>query len=1310
MPTTDNTSVVGSALTANWADLNKGVTGQMAEQTKLGLDQPLQAAIEAESQSYADQFAAARDNTTTAYMIRGYLDDADKLFPRIDAEFNAASGVEATIKAFQLDRSDDTLGALGAANSAEHQQYIAQQLREKADRERLLANATGTSFLWETLDPAWLLASWATFGGSTILKLGKAGRATLGAAGGTVPLALADQAGKDVSTFDYVLNAAMFAGVTAIWGGAANMPKPKLPGAPDTAGFTNFANDFLSETDKIANVNDLTRDLMRNFVDDPVRRGGLMSNDNAVSFHRLFGNRADGLMYSWQQTMERELAASTGLGFIGRKFDLTGKFGKARDELEDQIAVELARRDFEFNQTGSVTPSPDARIGRLADQYEDMMGQGAEMARDAGLPGFKDFQRRPGYFHRAWNENKMRAIEVEHGREFTRDLLTRSVMSGLGLEKAEAGTIATAILTRMDAKQRGLRADFMGALGAADSDGIAVMLKDAGVDEGTIKSVMGRIDQNLSERGRIKYGKERLPLDMTLTAVAPNGKVVRMLDMIDTDLSRVAENYMQAMTGRSALARAGYGGDDASINDFKELQRLALEGRSEEYYRKLAEFKQNVKERFENAGQVETQPKGTVSESAEEIATGGPRGNLPAIPTELTPDEQIISEALRKSDNPEDLLAVLSKDVGTIYTKTYAKRLADVFKLWREQGHDLLVRAVTAGDVPEVFLRPGTGGAAATRVKGGVVESMVMLRGANVPGRRGINPVTALHELTHSVTVTMMDRIHQLPLNAKTAKVHASVAELQKLHKALATQLEKNPDSSLAQLAKTTNIMKDPKELVAWAMSDSRAQDALRKIRLPGREKTALSAFVDNIKSLFGLTDRAMPDDSVLSIIMQNTDNMLDYVPRKGDFTSGAPATVARSDAALNTFRTQSDIQSRMKQLDYLLGDFTGIRPEDAILGPYAQRAKSFAQATMLAASGLWQIAETATIAWRFGAAQAGAEFVKQFPGIAGVLRKIGRDPDLYDELGTVLGMDLARDVRVRPWLRQFEPNLAVQGDHTIDRVLHYGQQAVPILNGMKFVHQWQTRVSSNLAMNTLVRASNGDAAALKLVQEYGLKGADWDRVQTAVQANVRMNGKNARAMNWDAWAQQDVESAMNVVMRIMDDSVLFGRAGQGSSFSRSGVGQVLGQFRSFVAFAHNKLLRGTIQNQGYTGLAMMLAHQYPLTVIMVAANEFRKGEEVSFDEEGLADLMQKAVGYTAGLGFIGDAAGIVGLSGGRGGISVPITGLANAAPAAAGAVGNALQGEGAAAAGDAVQTARTVLPFISIMPGVAALQNALKE
>ena len=148
-------------------------------------------------------------------------------------------------------------------------------------------------------------------------------------------------------------------------------------------------------------------------------------------------------------------------------------------------------------------------------------------------------------------------------------------------------------------------------------------------------------------------------------------------------------------------------------------------------------------------------------------------------------------------------------------------------------------------------------------------------------------------------------------------------------------------------------------------------------------------------------------------------------------------------------------------------------------MGVPAQRAKSLAQATMLAASGLWQVADAGTLATRHGMARTTMEFFRQFPGVAGLLRKVGRDPDLYDELSTVVGLDLARDVRVRPWLRQYEANLAAR-DTLVDRVLHMSVQAVPILNGMKFVHTYLTRLNANHTINTIGRGAKGDRRALK--------------------------------------------------------------------------------------------------------------------------------------------------------------------------------------------------------------------------------------
>lgn len=52
---------------------------------------------------------------------------------------------------------------------------------------------------------------------------------------------------------------------------------------------------------------------------------------------------------------------------------------------------------------------------------------------------------------------------------------------------------------------------------------------------------------------------------MTVKITTPDGRTISVLDMIDTDLSRLAENYNQQMAGRSALAAAGVGGDDAGI-------------------------------------------------------------------------------------------------------------------------------------------------------------------------------------------------------------------------------------------------------------------------------------------------------------------------------------------------------------------------------------------------------------------------------------------------------------------------------------------------------------------------------------------------------------------------------------------------------------------------------------------------------------------------------------------------------------------------------------------------------------------------
>lgn len=984
----------GTALRGDWQAGTTGFAGQVAERERLLQQAPLTAAIQDQARSTSDIWQAGLQNTDTAWMLRGALEDREELFVQPDPNFDILRDYQEILQEWNIQDNDTNLAALSESASAQDAHYLASRIAEKEQRESVLGQHGLVAFSTAVVDPAALVADWATFGAAKTFKLGRIASGVLGGSAALSVSTLADIAGKDYEALDHTINFAVTGGVFALLGGKGLQglrpaASTAAPGAPAPSGLRQGLTNFLSETDKIVGHGNGAVDVMRPVLDDPVRRADLLTNNNAASFLRVNSNILDGHFAKWTDKIGAAVGAREGIGTFSRMFDFSGKYGAARDLLEREVAEELARRDSEFTRFGQVADIRiDPDIKRLADDYESMMTAGAEMAKRQGLHGFEEFTPRQGYFHRSWSEAKIRQLEDQYSRKAVKGLVSKSIEAGLRLTKKESDLIATAILTRTRSKAAGLRPEFMGSLGKTDSDAIREMLEEAKVDAATTKSIMGRIEQNLDEAGKSKYSKTRLPLDMTVRVVMPDGRTVSMLDLIDTDLSRLAENYTQQMAGRSALAAAGVGGDDASVQALRQKYRATMD-------------------------------------------------------------------------------------------------------------------------------------------------------------------------------------------NAK--------------------------------------------------LSDAQIED-------------------------------------------------------------------------------------RMLQFDYLMGDFTGNRPAQALMGPVAMRAKSLAHSTMLAASGLWQVAETGTMAFRYGAAQTTGEFFKQFPGVAGLLRKAGRDPDLYDELNTVVGLDLARDVRVRPWLRQYEMNTAKQ-DSLLDRVLFLGNQATPILNAMKFVHKHQTRMNANLALNTMVRAAGGDKRARQMLREYGLDGAEWGHVKQAIQANASIKGKNAQAMNWDGWPQDAVDSALNAATRIMDDAVLFGRAGQGASFSRSALGQMLGQFRSFVSFAHNKLLRGTIQNQGYTGLATLLAYQYPLTLMMVGVNELRKGEAVDLSSpEGLADLAQKGIGYTAGLGFIGDAAGIVGLTGGRGGLSAPVLGLANAPLSVARGTEKLIEGESAEGIADYMQAARTALPFIGVMPGTALLQNALKE
>ncbi|MNJ09280.1 hypothetical protein D3C77_34220 [compost metagenome] len=888
------------------------------------------------------------------------------------------------VNQLSIEPSEYNLKALARSGTLDDQVATAQRIQRHEQNQQLLARHGGWALASGMLDPTTLLTDFATFGASKAYKLGRVAAGVMGATAGTALTGAADIAGKDLTGLDYVLNAGLTGGAMALfghgtpkgWYGSANVPVPK-------GNITQWTNNLLSEFDKLSTASPEAGDLMKTLMDDPVRRSTMLSNNNAASDLRRFRNEADGLVKEYEDALDAALAPSH--GWFSRRFDVTGKFGTDRDALQNEVATELLRRNETWRMYGNVMPDPNVRpeVARLADASDKLHGRLGELARDSGVRGFEGFTPQPGYFHRAWNDSLIRSMEATH-KGAARALIKQSAVSGIaGMTNDEADALAGALIQRVRDKASHSRTDFMGGLGKADTTYLRESLERAKLDQGVIDSIMGKVEQKASDQGTVKFGKHRLTLDMGAEVRMADGTLYKMTDLIDTDLDRVMENYVQGITGRSALGRQG-------IADESDL---------------------------------------------------------------------------------------------TAFRKQYSNSIA----------------------------------------------------------------------------------------------------------------------------------------------------------HLPQAE--------------------------------------------------------------------QADL---MQQLDGLLGDFTGQRPEANILSQGWQRAKSVADATMLTASGFWQVGEYATMAQRHGLFETGKEFMRQFPGVRTFFKDAAQNPDLADEMSTVLGLDLARDVRLRPWKRQHDAFLDSQ-DTAMDRLLHMGKQAVPYLNGMKYVHAQQSRMNANLVLNKFARAAKGDTAAVKQIMSYA-PDMDWDRIQQVIRNNVTYSstGNNAASFNWGGWGRGDIDTVMNAALRMMDDSVLFGRVGQGASIGRSAVGQVIFQFKSFVSFAHNKLLRGTLHNEGVGGLATLLAFQYPLTFMLVMANEARKGN-ADLSDKGLQEVAKKAIGYTAGLGFAGDAAGILGLTSDKKGMTVPLLSLAEAPGRMLGGIANVVSGETRQGSYDIGKAAAQLVPFMNIMPGTALALDAIK-
>lgn len=437
--------------------------------------------------------------------------------------------------------------------------------------------------------------------------------------------------------------------------------------------------------------------------------------------------------------------------------------------------------------------------------------------------------------------------------------------------------------------------------------------------------------------------------------------------------------------------------------------------------------------------------------------------------------------------------------------------------------------------------------------------------------------------------------------------------------------------------------------------------------------------------------ERISVTDLIDNRLTASVDKYLDGVStqvalaRKG-LTKRSDIAKLREELMADTPHAQREEASQL--FDNIMNHMSGLPAGTAV--PKAFRhMQGYNRMITLGNSGLWQTTEYATPMAKFGALKAIKYAIAEAPMFKSMLATAAKDKRTSSHLKDILTRHSEHNLRLRPYVQRFEDNFVIAPEDKLSLASQQGQQLVPYINAMKFIHGHQARMTSNLIMNRLEMAAGGDAKALEAMAKYGLSGQVMDKLRGSFQAHK---------FDVDKWGDDVWAEVRPAFAKMMDESVLHARLGDLPAFAVfDPVGKFMMMYRSFMLTSHNKILLGTVQRDGSGPATMLLAYQFPLAAMAVQAQSVLTGKGTLTPEE----MATKAVGQMGGLGIFGEFAGI--LSGQR-----TVFGSTGTIP-----IDKGYKLLGSLADGDmnkAGSTALGMIPLLSLTPPFRAAGNLMKE
>lgn len=223
----------------------------------------------------------------------------------------------------------------------------------------------------------------------------------------------------------------------------------------------------------------------------------------------------------------------------------------------------LVSRHIELgNQTD---PRVIAAATRSQEIFADILGR----AKAAGVKGFDEIPEDLRYFTHIWNGNKFFDVDRAFGRGTAAELLKKSLLAAnRGMSDDIADKISRGMTKKIQQREIGIDADIAKIFSTSNKDMLREILleelDDLNLSKGDVDNIIKQLD--FDREGLPPRAKPRLKVDIS-TTIQKNGQTIGIENLMERDMEKVMNSYIQQMEGRIALANIGIKSD----TDFRAM-------------------------------------------------------------------------------------------------------------------------------------------------------------------------------------------------------------------------------------------------------------------------------------------------------------------------------------------------------------------------------------------------------------------------------------------------------------------------------------------------------------------------------------------------------------------------------------------------------------------------------------------------------------------------------------------------------------------------------------------------------------------